>query len=518
MKRGILRIAHPERVEAGTLLLLGALLLAPSAAHAADAPPPPIHIAIFHSAACDHCEAVQRDTLETLATEHDCNVILHYHDVEQPAEYEKLVALEKRLGVSGAKFPAVFIGDTLLSGLNKIEAELEPLMISLRDSGAPKLDLDKLSPPEPEPDAGRESAIYLAYFREPGCRACARVEYALKRLAAGYPRLQIKTFALDNEDSRILIEALGERAGLAPDRRLITPAVFVGDKALVGDALTDAALEELLVSRRVEESPVTWGISEAERNAAEKRLWLRVRNLSVAAVALGGLVDGVNPCAFATLVFFVCCLAGAGGRKRTVLLAGSGFTLGVFATYFLTGIGLSEALLQLDILPGVSAVVTWGLIGLVFLLAALSFRDFLLARSGDAKQMTLMLPKSLRARINLMISRRLHARWLFPAAVGLGATISLLEFVCTGQVYLPLIRYMTSVTGDRVRVLGLLLVYNSAFVLPLVGVLLAVLLGLRSEKLLGFFKRNVATGKILLALFFLLLGGIMLHFQLQGTL
>ena len=68
MKRGILRIVHPERVEAGTLLLLGALLLPLSAAHAADAPPPPIHITIFHSAACDHCEAVQRDTLETLAS------------------------------------------------------------------------------------------------------------------------------------------------------------------------------------------------------------------------------------------------------------------------------------------------------------------------------------------------------------------------------------------------------------------------------------------------------------------
>ena len=72
---------------------------------------------------------------------------------------------------------------------------------------------------------------------------------------------------------------------------------------------------------------------------------------------------------------------------------------------------------------------------------------------------------------------------------------------------------MTSVSTDRLRALGLLVVYNVAFVVPLVVVFLAVYLGVSSERLQGFFKRNLALSKLMLGVFFTGLGILLLKME-----
>jgi cytochrome c biogenesis protein CcdA len=194
------------------------------------------------------------------------------------------------------------------------------------------------------------------------------------------------------------------------------------------------------------------------------------------------------------------------------------FTLGVVIMYFLTGVGLSEGLRRLDVFPSVSRALTWLIIGGTFVLAAVSFWDFLTALRGRARDMKLKLPDRLRMRINAIISRRLHARSVAVGALGLGATVSLLEFVCTGQVYFPLIRYMTAVSDTRLRALGLLVLYCLAFAVPLIAVFVATYFGLRSERLVAALKRHVATAKFLLTAFFLGLGALLLRLELGRSL
>ncbi len=151
---------------------------------------------------------------------------------------------------------------------------------------------------------------------------------------------------------------------------------------------------------------------------------------------------------------------------------------------------------------------------MVFAFAAVSFWDLALALRGKPEQMALKLPHRLRLRINALIARKLRARWVAAAALGLGVGVSLLELVCTGQVYLPLIRYMTTVAGSRARALGLLLLYDLAFIAPLVVVFVAVYFGLTSERLTEIFKRRMALGKLLLGGFFLALGALLVQIEL----
>lgn len=89
------------------------------------------------------------------------------------------------------------------------------------------------------------------------------------------------------------------------------------------------------------------------------------------------------------------------------------------------------------------------------------------------------------------------------AAFGCGVIVSLLELACTGQVYLPTILYMAQ-QGSSSAV-GWLLVYNLAFILPLVIIFALVYAGMTQEALLRFQKNHTATVKFALAAVFLLL-------------
>jgi cytochrome c biogenesis protein CcdA len=130
--------------------------------------------------------------------------------------------------------------------------------------------------------------------------------------------------------------------------------------------------------------------------------------------------------------------------------------------------------------------------------------------------MSLKLPNWLRRRINAIIARRLRARHLVGGAFALGLTVSLLEFVCTGQVYLPLIRYMTAAAETRLRGLALLALYDAAFVTPLVVVFGAVYFGVRSESLAAGFRRHAVAGKVALGLFFVALAALLTHAEFAG--
>ena len=499
------------------LCALAALL--PASADQA-APAPEIHVHVFLSSTCPHCEIVEEDSLRALSARLACNIVPHYYDVDDMAQYKRLVVLERRLGEAGNELPVLVLGPHVLGGTDEIEGGLEALLIQYRPLGSPPVAVPTAQEAAEELGGGAgapaEGTLHLAYFEQAGCRDCERVERMLELLAAAHPMIYLERFGVRTPGGRVLLEALCERAGVPEGRRLLVPAVFLGSKGLVREEITDTSLERLLSEADPAGAANTWDITAAERRAARERLWKRASGVTLAAVLVGGLVDGVNPCAFATIVFLVCCLAGVGQDRRVILAVGACFALGVFVAYYVMGLGLSEALLRLQGFPRVASAVSWAIIALVFVLGALSLWDFVLALRGRAGQMALKLPHRLRMRINSLIARRLRARWLAPAAFGLGVSVSLLELVCTGQVYLPLIGMMTSVAGSRMRALALLFLYDAAFIAPLLVVFGAVYLGLSSGRLLDTFKRRVALGKLLLGAFFLSLGAVLIGLQARG--
>jgi len=87
-----------------------------------------------------------------------------------------------------------------------------------------------------------------------------------------------------------------------------------------------------------------------------------------------------------------------------------------------------------------------------------------------------------------------------------GMTVSLYEFGCTGQIYLPTIMFVSKNTDYRLKSYFYLFLYNAMFVIPLLIILFAVYKGAGSNKLLRFFNRHIALSKLFSAILFLGLG------------
>jgi hypothetical protein len=60
-------------------------------------------------------------------------------------------------------------------------------------------------------------------------------------------------------------------------------------------------------------------------------------------VITGGFIDGIHPCGFAVLLFFIAFLFTLKRTRRAIMGMGALYILGVFLAYFLIGLGILKA-------------------------------------------------------------------------------------------------------------------------------------------------------------------------------
>lgn len=224
------------------------------------------------------------------------------------------------------------------------------------------------------------------------------------------------------------------------------------------------------------------------------------------AVAAAGLVDGINPCAISTLVFFISLLAVARVRGRALWLAGALFCLASMAAYFAIGFGLLRALHLLEGFGALRDAFNRMMAAVLILLALLSFRDaWRFASRREPGAVALRLPDALRDRLHRFMGAAVRQRRAAAAALVCGLVVTIIESVCTGQVYLPTLVYLVRSGQSVARNSLLLLLYNTAFIMPLVAILVLACLGIRVGALIRWSTLHVIPGKLLMGLFFLCL-------------
>jgi cytochrome c biogenesis protein CcdA len=151
-----------------------------------------------------------------------------------------------------------------------------------------------------------------------------------------------------------------------------------------------------------------------------------------------------------------------------------------------------------------------GLCGLV--LCGLHLRDaFRYRRTGKASDMEMGLSKETHRGIHDRIKRftTVKSYLLGPAAVLLGGLVSSMELACTGQVYFPVLAALMK-DGVTPRSLGLLLIYNLCFLVPLVVITVLAAYGVGAKALGEWARRNVFSTKVLMAGLFAVLGLVMI--------
>lgn len=460
----------------------------------------------FYSERCLHCQAVAREVLPPLQEKYGQQLQIVQLEVAQPENYELMLKLEDQYQLARREIPEIFVGGRGLVGEEEIRGELDREIAACLANGG--CEVPAVAPPavsaSPAPGRGE---IHVAYFFLSGCGECDRVKYDLDYLKTRYPGLAVSAFDVASPDGKTLNEALGRKLGVPESQRLLAPAVFVGEDYLVGSQVQAASLSVILDKYAEAGAKPSWQEVVGDRSAAERSIVERFRSFGVAPVLVAGLVDGLNPCAFATIIFFVSYLTVAGRRGREILLVGGAFTLGVFLSYLLIGLGFLTAIKSLAFLVVVARAIYLATAALCLVLAILSVRDFLRIRRGGLAEMSLQLPAFLKERVRKTIRERARTRRFVLAAFASGFVISFLELLCTGQIYLPIIVFVAGIPELRAQATLYLVLYNLMFVLPLVGVFVLTYFGTTSRDLTRFLQTRAATIKLLMAGVFVALGG-----------
>ncbi len=219
-------------------------------------------------------------------------------------------------------------------------------------------------------------------------------------------------------------------------------------------------------------------------------------------IFLAGLLDGVNPCAFTTLLFLISSLFYIGKGKKEILHVGIIFSVTIFASYYLVGLGLLNAIRAANYFKIISDIIKYVIILVLVVLSFLSFYDALLAKKGSVKEMKLQLPKSIKKRIHNVIKTNTRTRGLILGTIIIGVMVTIFELTCTGQVYLPIIAYIIKIEGNISSYLYLTL-YNFGFIIPLLIVFTTVYKGTTNDKLISWFQSRIVLIKALLGLLFL---------------
>jgi cytochrome c-type biogenesis protein len=193
--------------------------------------------------------------------------------------------------------------------------------------------------------------------------------------------------------------------------------------------------------------------------------------LTVPTVLASGFADGFNPCAFALLVLFatytltlVNAVTGDGtptlDARRRLLGAGSLYVGAVLVTYFIIGLGLFSFLSWL----GRDHLVSRVAVVIALVMALWMLKDVFLPGVGPS----MMAPGGTHGRMQKAMERGGLAGMLIA-----GVLVGICTVPCSGAIYLDVVAVLHA-SGGGLTGLALLALYNIAFIVPLLILLLAV--------------------------------------------
>lgn len=348
--------------------------------------------------------------------------------------------------------------------------------------------------------ASNES-VPIHFFYSNDCRSCLIIKKTtLTKLKLKYnDKIEIYFHEISDPDELELKLAMEEEYGISEGSipQIFLPSVVLKGKNMIRNELA-SAIDEILQG----------GAQPAiDKIVPEKSLIFdKFSTFSPAIITAAGLVDGINPCAFATIVFFISFLTLNSYRKDQIAYVGSAFIVAVFLTYLALGLGIFHAFKRLQVFSLFSQLLYYVIALLALGLGIYSLCDYITyKKTGETKGCSLKIYNRLRS---LTESRRGFIVLIIGAFIN-GFIIALLESACTGQVYFPTIAFVMKVPRLRISAFLYLVLYNLAFIVPLVGIFLLAYKGLTSEKLALFTNRHLGGIKLATAILFFSLAALL---------
>ena len=320
------------------------------------------------------------------------------------------------------------------------------------------------------------NTVLVEYFYDPACQKCAKAAPVIDSVVKSYG---------DNVSFSKYNILTDEGLSLATKYQLPgVPTVVINEQKLIsyGDYDGNTTRLEEILRDSIDNASISPAITSVQKELV----------LSVPEVFVVGFGAGFNPCLLAILAFIASVTLSTTGRRRNVLLIVFMFSLGIFVTYLIIGIGLLNIIEQM---PSLQASIKNFLVFLLMVLGLWHVYDAWHLRKNT--ESSFHTPKSF-IRLTESVTKNVS----LPSAFFIGALFSLIKAPCVGAVYLLILNMVRSGSGEGILYLA---AYNLGVVLPVLVLGFAIAFGLNPEKVEKFRKEKrsvmrLITGVTLLAI------------------
>ncbi len=351
----------------------------------------------------------------------------------------------------------------------------------------------------------------LVIFHSPACAYCVKVKQEIvPKIEKKYKdSITLEYRDIDNIENYTLLLSLEEKYTVTITGSL--PVFYMGGHFINGYENIKSGWDHFINSALEPSSKEKPGILPVVD------LISRFKRFTPELIIGVGFIDGLNPCAFTVIVFFMSFMALQGYKKRELIGIGLSFIFAVFVTYLLVGIGMFNFFYRFNRFWLLVKIINYSIGAFSIILGILAVYDFFkFMKTGQTEGMILQLPKGIKNKIHKVIglfgrvvnkstgitSNRKSYYKMIVSALSAGFLVSLLEAVCMGQAYLPTISFILKTSPLKLQAMGYLLLFNIMFVVPLLIIFIFAVFGVTSDLFSKIFKKYLLVIKVLMAVLF----------------
>lgn len=385
---------------------------------------------------------------------------------EAQTNFEKFCKTNK---IENNQLPVLAIGNEILIGQEQIEQLLREKFIQAKNTQENNLQISSNKQQDIESTVEDLTGAHLRYFYTISCKDCIKTEKLLTTIEP----IQNGEIIIDKVDINTE-EGLQQLYGYfdkykVPENEQRVPIIFYEEGYLSSYEQIEKKLPHLIREGRIGNTlAATTSSVEVQK---EKMQLIKVITI--------GLINGLNPCAIGILLFLLSLIT----ISKNILSLGMSYILGKITAYLAISMVFYKSLTFLEnpVLQKTNKILNFIFIGALFVIAFMNLIDYLQLKKQEYGKIKLQLPLKVRQfnhKLIKKVGKTFNSKYALINVFIISVIISISEFLCTGQIYLATLLYLSKSSQQiGIEIKGYLLAYILAMVVPMSAIIILIAKG-----------------------------------------
>lgn len=411
------------------------------------------------------------------------------------ANFEQFCKINK---IEDTQVPVLAIGDEILIGQEEIEQLLREKFIQAKNAQEYILQSSSNKQEDLEATIENLTGVHLKYFYTLGCKDCIKTEKLLTTIEPiQNGEIIVQKVDINTEEGLKQLYGYFEKYKV-PEKEQRVPIIFYEEGYLSSYGQIEKELPYLIREGHIGDTLVE--TTSSVETQKEK--------MNLIKVIIVGLINGLNPCAIGILLFLLSLTT----INKNILSLGISYILGKIAAYLAISMVLYKSLTFLEnpTLQNINKILNLILVGGLFIIALMNLIDYLQIRKQQYGKIKLQLPLKVRQfnhKLIKKVGKTFDSKYVLINVFIISVIISISEFLCTGQIYLATLLYLSKASQQAgIEIKGYLLAYILAMVIPMGVIIILITKGQKIIAVSETIRKYMPIIKLINAVVLLVLG------------